>query len=362
LPESFPAEAPPAGDSAEGGSLEDGSLEEGSLEGGSPEEEAAAGVSAGPGSSRRRPILELLDHGKKRAILWLLGEEGARLFARRLQVRVSTLLIFAMAVVIFLTLVLSYWKTPEPGDPYFERRWAREGAGEGAREMDNPPSQSAGPPSSPLAASLASSPAPRVDKGSRELVGLARPLPLWSPSSATDLGAQPEKRDGSRGADLAGRGASLRVSQDGRRDPEIRNVEVLPSAAIPGAQLDPGAQAGGAVEPPGRESAQKGGTAEPASPYIYLIQVRAKESMEGAQRILEYLAVSFGLGPAYIERDLRGDHNAEGKLLYTAFVGPYFSRAEADRECERLKRETRRTPYKNKGDFFQDCLVITRTR
>ena len=84
--------------------------------------------------------------------------------------------------------------------------------------------------------------------------------------------------------------------------------------------------------------------------------------MEGAQSILEYLSVNFGLGPAYIERDLRGDRSSEGKQLYTAFVGPYFGRAEADRECERLKRETRRTPYKNKVEFFQDSLVITRTR
>src|SRR5439155_212337 len=83
---------------------------------------------------------------------------------------------------------------------------------------------------------------------------------------------------------------------------------------------------------------------------IYLIQVRAKESMEGAQRILEYLSANFGLGPAYIERDLRGDHNAEGKVLYTAFVGPYFRRVEADKECERLKKETRRTPYRNSED------------
>jgi hypothetical protein len=104
------------------------------------------------------------------------------------------------------------------------------------------------------------------------------------------------------------------------------------------------------------------GPAADSEPRVhYRIQVRAQESMEGATRIVEYLR-DFGFQEHYFESDPKGRRGPEGQRLYTVFVGKYFDRAEADRECDRMKQRTRTRPYKRREDYFSEALVITRTR
>ena len=80
-------------------------------------------------------------------------------------------------------------------------------------------------------------------------------------------------------------------------------------------------------------------------------------------QILDYLGV-FGFDQHRTEPDPRGAKNSDGKPFYTVFVGAYDDRAEADRECSRLKRATRDRPFRNRpdfADFFDDAFVITRS-
>ncbi|MBI4601123.1 MAG: SPOR domain-containing protein [Planctomycetes bacterium] len=162
----------------------------------------------------------------------------------------------------------------------------------------------------------------------------ARRLPLWSPQFPRIL---PLTAGGGQG--LAGL-------------PEIRNVQ--------GPAAPPGTPAG-ASSPAGGEPAEAAAPAAPPSPYHYRIQVRAKESWTGAQRILEYLE-TFGFQDGYLETDARGDTGSDGKPLYTVFVGHFFDERDAQEECDRLKRETRQRPYKSRGRFFEDSLVLRRQR
>jgi hypothetical protein len=92
-----------------------------------------------------------------------------------------------------------------------------------------------------------------------------------------------------------------------------------------------------------------------------MIQVRARESREGAHRILEYLSL-FGFKDALLEEEPERYRSRDGKPLFTVFVGRYDDKSAANRECKRLKEETRARPYRQREDLFQESLVITRTR
>jgi hypothetical protein len=236
----------------------------------------------------------------------------------RVELKVSTIAAMALAGAILCVLVVTWLRLPPEEDamlasflpepaPAAPGTEAAGGTGAGGSEAERGPGDS------------------------------LRSLPLWSPSSAPP-GESPRPPAAEPG-------------------PEIRNVEVVPAAD---ADIELEAAPGG-KEPAGGEE-----DADPTAPgpAVHMIQVRAKESMEGARRILDYLAI-FGFEKSQIERDPRGAKNWEGKPLYTVFVGAYHDRAEADRECGRLKRVTRDRPFRNRedfSDFFESALVITRTR
>jgi cell division septation protein DedD len=240
---------------------------------------------------------------------WLLGGRWTAKLERRIEVKFSTVLGFAMAAVTTVFVILIYLQTPSKVDPRFASldssdggAWRAHEASTGTQEREELP-------------------------GARAEPSEGRLLPIWSPSSSP----------------TAAQGAL-----EGRPS-EVRSVEKAP------AQLEP------TPAPTGVAVSQRASDAAALSPYVYLIQVRAKESAEGAQRIIEYLR-EFGFQENLVQTDPRGDRNAEGQLLHTVFVGKYFDRDEAERESDRLKRETRLRPYKGKEGFFQDALVITRRR
>jgi cell division protein FtsN len=220
--------------------------------------------------------------------------------------RISTMASLALSGAILLVLALTYMRLPPKEDAVLASFLAEPSSGKEAR-------------GAPSAAGGAGGGEERARSD------LLRSLPLWSPSSAPP------------GEPLAPVPAAA--------GPDIRNIEPIPAAT---AGAEP------AAPPPPEPAAPPGPT--------YMIQVRGKESMEGARRILDYLAL-FGFEKSQIEPDPRGDSNAEGKALYTVFVGAYDGRADADRECSRLKRATRERPFRNRPDFrdfFGDAFVIAR--
>ncbi|MGQ9590109.1 MAG: SPOR domain-containing protein, partial [Planctomycetota bacterium] len=117
-----------------------------------------------------------------------------------------------------------------------------------------------------------------------------------------------------------------------------------------------GAAAGSAVRvAPAEEEPE----AAPAAPRrYYAVQVRARESWEGAGRLAEYFR---GLGYADLDTEPDG-RDAAGDALFTVFVGRYAEAEEARRACERLKEETRRKPYRYGRDTFQGAFVVARGR
>ncbi len=278
--------------------------------------------------------------------------------------KVSTVLVLAMAGIVVTTLVLSYLKMPQEEDALF-----RSFHGDAPLGSSVPP---VAPAETPLPRGPSRAEDTLLSSGEPSMTGTAsgtgvtgasggagaafpgvRRLPLWSP------GYSPVAGSPGLGPSGSGPGAYPVLP------PEIRNVETLQTSQTSETlEKASGASPGGSATLDGTVDGGEAGrprAGEPPSPYVYMVQVRAKESMEGAQRILEYLSL-FGFEESLIDRDPRGDRNAAGEKLYTVFVGRYFQKAEADRECQRLKKETRLKPFKNREDAFQDCLVITRTR
>jgi septal ring-binding cell division protein DamX len=240
-----------------------------------------------------------------------------------------------------ITLVLTYLRMPGEEDALYRSTFR--GVADG-NPIPAVPAASAAPVSalSPVAGDSekpgdASATGPAAAR-TPALTGVRR-FPLWGPGNGS-LPTPPGTPTG-RAADPP---------------PDFRNVESVsppsPAGDGAGARVTAPAESSGVPEPPAQES---------LSPFVYRIQVRAKESMAGAQSIVEYLGL-FGFDKPLIEGDLRGDRNASGEKLYTVFVGKYANEAEARRECERLKSETRQRPYKNREEFFESSLVITRKR
>jgi hypothetical protein len=131
---------------------------------------------------------------------------------------------------------------------------------------------------------------------------------------------------------------------------------VVPAAAV---ALDWSSAPGPALAPSVGETAalQLAPVAPPVPAPIYRIQVRARESWAGADKLLAYLK-GFGFRETLREEDgSRG-----GETLYTVFVGNYSTLKEARRECGRLIERTHKTPYKDKPDYFQDCFALRRPR
>ena len=246
-----------------------------------------------------------------RALSWMSGIRAVTALERRIELKISTMVALALSGAIILVLVLTYLRLPPKEDALLASFLPDSG-----RIVEKPRSGAT---------------AAGNEEGERR--SDLRSLPLWSPSSAPP-------------------GEPI-LPAPSTAKPDLRNVESLPGADA-------------STEPPSVDSpAAGGGTGgEPsAERFVYLIQVRGKENMEGARRILDYLA-NFGFDRQKTEPDPRGVKNSEGKPFYTVFVGPYEDRAEADRECSRLKRLTRDRPFRNRpdfSDFFEDALVITRT-
>lgn len=279
-----------------------------------------AALPALPATASRNSIWASLRH----AGAWVLGSGSSRLLDRRIEVRVSSLLVLGMSGIVVTTLVLTYLRLPGPDDPLFRSR--------------STPAFATRPSSSPATTSVPRESASH--EASSVSPGPIRHFPRWGPGmSYQDPGASPTA------ATPAG------------PFPEIRDVVVT---ALP------------PVEPPAPAPRDLSGPATPPAPVAqvaadgeltagYRIQVRAKESEAGAHGILDYLSL-FGFEKPLLEEDPRGDRSPQGDKLYTVFVGRYADRTMAQRECDRLKRETRARPYKNRPEFFQDCLVITRSR
>jgi len=261
-----------------------------------PEPPGSTGIRPGPSHPGRL----------KRAADWLLGDASTRLLEKRLEIKLSTLLVGAMSGIVVTTLVLTYIRLPPPEDSLLRA---------GVEKPQIAPVDTTGPqPPAPVR------------------LGAVRRLPLWGPGMADE-------------AD----GAAHEVPGPAP-PPDVRNVvvekaqEPAPTPPAPAPALpEPGA----GPEVDGR-------------PH-HIIQVRAKESWEGANRLVEYLSL-FGFEKPLLEEDARGDRTSSGEKLYTVFVGRYLDRAEAERECHRLKRETRQRPYRGRTELFQDSLVITRKR
>jgi hypothetical protein len=267
---------------------------------------------------------------------------GSGWLERPIELRLSTVLALGMTGMIAVLLLLTYIKLPPAEDATLRNfvALAPDGTGAGASPVLAEPHQ-------PGEAEGISPEAP--------FDGLTRPLPIWSPRSVS--------REGT--AELAGARSSPARPDVGSPPPEIRNVETVadrpPEAATAGAaahgsEAAPGVSDGGGASREAREGAG----------FIHRIQVRAKESMKGAEQIVAYLEkFGFDRSQAVIERDRHGDKNAEGIALYTVFVGAYESREQALPELEKLKEATRESPFQEKATFremFQDALVVRRRR
>lgn len=316
----------------------------------SPVEEDPRALTADPVVPSRRAwargALGLVQRGGS----WLVGDGSNRWLERRVELKISTLLVLGMGGIVVVTLILTSLRLPGLEDPLF--RANREGGStplsSGVTSSGVTPSPGSGSRSAPGSALAPTPPSPErlLTEGAPgpaaggALAGNVAPpqaasprkvLPLWGP------GSQVEDAGGgiSRAPDPA---------------PEVRNVmDAVPRP--PAAQADPGGQ------PETREAPAVTAGENNQDGLHYKIQVRALESMEGAQRIFDYLAL-LGFETTSMKEDRRRSR-PDGEKVYTVFVGRYADRGDADRECERLKRESRARPYKGKPDFFANCLVVT---
>ena len=254
---------------------------------------------------------------------------GSGWLERAVEVRLSTALALGMSGLITIVLFLTYLKLPPAEDAALRNfmALAPEAAGASLPALTEAPG--------PEETAAGSQEAPQLE-------GLARPVPIWSPRSASPEGESREPGSLPPGG----------PPEAAAPPPDIRNIESAAEAGGNGAA--PGAAAPAVAALAARESAG----------FIHRIQVRAKESMKGAQQIVDYLAqFGFDRGLAVIERDRHGDKNAEGLPLYTVFVGAYESREQALPELDKLKEETRRRPFQEKAafrDMFHDALVVRR--
>jgi len=257
---------------------------------------------------------------------------GSKWLERPIEVRLSTALALGMTGMIAIVLFLTYLELPPAEDAALRNFVAL--APEGAPDS-SPPAFLESPQSEDHAAASAEAP---------PLEGLSRPVPIWSPRTVSPEGTSRET------GSLPPGGAQAEAAAP---PPEIRNIETA---------AEPPGSGGAPVPDPGASTlAAREGTG-----VIHRIQVRAKESMKGAQQIVAYLErFGFDPGQTLIERDRHGDQNAEGLPLYTVFVGAYESREAALPHLEKLKEETRRLPFQDKAafrDMFHDALVVRRRR
>lgn len=238
-------------------------------------------------------------------VKWVIGDGTTGWLRRRVELQLSTLIVGALVGVVLVGLFFTWLGLPEQTDPYFAPApagWASAPVG--------------GVGAGPMAQGA---PGPRgVASGEgRPAVGVSRAI------SPTASGARGVPVPALAGSPLWSPGTVALPPAASERAPVARSSLVPPT-----------------------------GTA-----LVYRIRVRARESQAGADRIFEYLE-SFGFGDAYIE----GEKKRGGQPLFTVFVGRYGSLAEANTECDRLKRETSTRPYQSKRGFFQDCYVLRRTR
>jgi hypothetical protein len=285
-----------------------------------------------------RAFLSAFWHGSSHAI----GEGSSTILERRVEMRLSTVLVAAMAMIVVTTLVLTYLRMDSPPDPLLPdgrlTSLPAPSSGElSARLSKGEAGAEALPPTRPDDSVGASSAADSLAAGGAGAQGRSetalRKMPIWGPASS----ARPMTPE------------ELAASPPARPIPDVRNVESIAAATSAGDPSKEGAARTEAGVLEGRAAAEEDAAASD-SPNFYIIQVRAKESWEGAQRIVEHLGV-FGFDKPLVEQD-RGGHSAYADKLYTVFVGRYYDKEQADRECRRLKRETRQRPYKDREGFL----------
>lgn len=274
-----------------------------------PVESSVTASQDGKERSTARSASEILSGLPQKFLGWVLGPTGGSFLERRLELRLSTLLVFGMAGVITVLLLVIYLSLPGKEDPRFARiedSRAEQGHGEG---VPAEPAQAGGA----AGGAAAGNPAPAT---------LRKPLLLWSPGS--DPGGSPPE------------GQVV--------TPDVRNVEA--------SRQDGSSGTGNGA----------GSPSVPAVPTdLFMIQVRSNEDREGADGILEYLR-GFGFEENSVEPHPYGAKGPEGQPLYTVYVGRFSDKKKADQELDRLKKETRMKPYKDKPDFFGRSLVLQRLR
>jgi hypothetical protein len=248
---------------------------------------------------------------------WLLGYTIAEFLNRRVEVRVSTIVGTAMAVVTMVLVVLMYAGVPA----------RRDGVLGGPRLPAGPASSSAGDPGAAGAFD-----APGAGVGGTG-VQPAEELPA--------VGLPPRVRFAGPGrGDLESRLPP--PEERGSQDPDLRNVREAGEA-----------QAGDAGPGAGEEPVI--GAAAPPSVF-YLVQVRAREDGEGVDALREYFR---GLGFTDFRVESSGV-SGRGRGRYVVYLGPYYDEDEADEVREEVKSATRKHPFRYGREAFQDSLVVTR--
>lgn len=248
-------------------------------------------------AEERRPVVP-----RRTFSQWVLGPTISAFLDRTIELRISTLvsLVFALTTVLFVLLL--YSGMPARREPLF----------------------------------------PEI------------PYPVGVPAEPEPVGAADPREP-------AGAGERLVATDAGTEPTPVK--EPAATGKVPPVRWSPDLEVSPEVPTPSRSAERSGGSGQAQSPEAvprrtYAIQVRARESWEGAGRLLDYFRQ---LGYSDVETEPEGK-DAAGEALFTVFVGRYGDHEEARRACERLKEETRRRPYRYGRDCFQQSFVVTRTR
>jgi hypothetical protein len=279
------------------------------------------------------------------------------LLERKFEVRLSTVVGFALAAALVAVLILM-----EAGVP---SRRAGTGAGvpiDGLSAHDLP--GYSGPPVEDVEGPVAEPPAgldeppeadddrdgapaethpgalaPRSGRGGALSV---RPLPIWGPGSSSPTGDSTARRGGGIGR---------------LHDPDLRNVQPAPGES----SLSDGAGQGdgsGAAAPVLKDpESDDAGAADPEPRSYHTIQARAQMAKQNADALVGHLR-GLGFPEAFSAFHKRDD---DGVPLYYVFVGKYLTKSEADERHTALLGAIRRQPYPGGRNFCLDSYTRKRT-